>query len=76
MTVFFVISGYLMGQLLDRDTVDFARFYQRRALRIVPASVVCVVVTLVVMVCSMRVPGMRAQRERERERERARERER
>ena len=48
--MFFVLSGYLVTQLLMRDiasfgTIRFARFYARRIRRLLPASVVALVVT-------------------------------
>lgn len=51
--VFFVLSGYLVTQLLVRDlrergSVDFARFYSRRIRRLLPAASVVLVVTMVV----------------------------
>jgi peptidoglycan/LPS O-acetylase OafA/YrhL len=50
--VFFVLSGYLITSLLMREivlsgTVNFARFYARRARRLLPA-----VITMVLVVCS------------------------
>lgn len=48
--VFFVISGFLitgiMARDLDRGTFSIARFYERRARRILPALVVVILVTL------------------------------
>jgi peptidoglycan/LPS O-acetylase OafA/YrhL len=51
--VFFVVSGYLVTQLLLRDldasgTVDLRRFYARRVRRLLPAAAVVLVVTAVV----------------------------
>jgi len=51
--VFFVLSGYLVTQLLLRDvanrgTIRFARFYSRRFRRLLPAAFVALVVTAVV----------------------------
>ena len=51
--VFFVLSGYLVTQLLMRDllsrgSIRFARFYARRMRRLLPASFVALVVTGVV----------------------------
>jgi peptidoglycan/LPS O-acetylase OafA/YrhL len=49
--VFFVISGYLITTLiwrdLDADRFSLARFWERRARRIIPALVTVVIVTLV-----------------------------
>lgn len=52
-TVFFVISGFLITRLLveefDREgTISLRRFYVRRALRLVPAMVIYLAVTAVV----------------------------
>jgi len=48
--VFFVISGYLITQIivtdLDRGTFSFAEFYARRVRRIFPALIVVLLVTL------------------------------
>lgn len=49
--VFFVLSGYLITGLLvrehqDQGRIDFARFYARRARRLLPAAVLVLVVTL------------------------------
>jgi peptidoglycan/LPS O-acetylase OafA/YrhL len=51
--VFFVLSGYLVTQLLVRDIrgegrVRFARFYSRRFRRLLPAALVTLVVSAVV----------------------------
>jgi peptidoglycan/LPS O-acetylase OafA/YrhL len=51
--VFFVLSGYLVTQLLLRDfraagRVDFRRFYSRRFRRLLPAAFVTLVVTAAV----------------------------
>jgi peptidoglycan/LPS O-acetylase OafA/YrhL len=46
--IFFVISGYLVGQSWERDP-DALRFLARRALRIFPALVVLVLVTALVL---------------------------
>src|SRR3954471_13022630 len=48
--VFFVLSGYLVTQLLLRDVhgqgrIGFARFYSRRFRRLLPASFVVLLVT-------------------------------
>lgn len=50
--MFFVLSGYLITGLLAeeyarRGTIDFPRFYFRRARRLLPASVLMLVVTVV-----------------------------
>ena len=49
--VFFVLSGYLVTQVLLRDVagtggIRFGRFYSRRVRRLLPASMVALVVTL------------------------------
>lgn len=49
--VFFVISGFVIGQLLHREleatgTIDFKRFYLRRIRRILPASAALLAVVL------------------------------
>jgi peptidoglycan/LPS O-acetylase OafA/YrhL len=51
--VFFVLSGYLVTQLLMRDlesrgAIRFPRFYARRMRRLLPASLVALLVTAVV----------------------------
>ncbi|MGO4841894.1 acyltransferase family protein, partial [Rhizobiaceae sp. 2RAB30] len=51
--IFFVISGYLITSHLQREisergTVDLWRFYARRARRLLPASLLVIVATLVV----------------------------
>ena len=51
--VFFVLSGYLVTQLLLRDfraagRIDFRRFYSRRFRRLLPAAFVALVVTAAV----------------------------
>jgi peptidoglycan/LPS O-acetylase OafA/YrhL len=51
--VFFVLSGYLVTQLLLRDfrsagRIDFRRFYSRRFRRLLPAAFVTLVVTAAV----------------------------
>jgi peptidoglycan/LPS O-acetylase OafA/YrhL len=48
--VFFVLSGYLITGLLvrelrDRDSIDLVGFYARRVRRIVPAALLCVLGT-------------------------------
>ena len=50
--VFFVLSGYLITSLLMQEisssgTVNFARFYARRARRLLPAAI-----TMILVVCS------------------------
>ncbi|HEU4997586.1 MAG TPA: acyltransferase family protein [Lapillicoccus sp.] len=50
--VFFVVSGFLITTLLQREAVAygrirFGRFWTRRARRLIPALVVCVVVSTV-----------------------------
>ncbi len=49
--VFFVISGYLMTGLIDRELVDsrfsFARFYARRIRRLLPAAYATLSVTAI-----------------------------
>ncbi|WP_427171552.1 acyltransferase family protein [Arthrobacter sp. 92] len=49
--VFFVISGFLITGLLVREwqrtgTISFAKFYRRRVKRILPASILVIVATL------------------------------
>jgi peptidoglycan/LPS O-acetylase OafA/YrhL len=51
--VFFVLSGYLVTQLLLRDidqrgSIDFRRFYARRFRRLMPAAAVVLVLTILV----------------------------
>jgi peptidoglycan/LPS O-acetylase OafA/YrhL len=51
--VFFVLSGYLVTQLLMRDmdrigSIRFGRFYSRRFRRLLPAAFVALIVTAVV----------------------------
>jgi len=51
--VFFVLSGYLVTQLLLRDfrtvgRIDFRRFYSRRFRRLLPAAFVTLIVTAIV----------------------------
>ncbi|WP_246229674.1 acyltransferase family protein [Bradyrhizobium cytisi] len=51
--IFFVISGYLISQLLLRElngtgTIDFVAFYGRRARRLLPAALLVTVATLIV----------------------------
>lgn len=51
--VFFVVSGYLVTQLLRRDlaasgAIDLRRFYARRVRRLLPAAAVVLVATAVV----------------------------
>lgn len=49
--IFFVISGFLITRILLRDigrgTFSFARFYKRRAVRLLPASLTTLAVTTV-----------------------------
>ncbi|HEX5597171.1 MAG TPA: acyltransferase family protein [Micromonosporaceae bacterium] len=50
--VFFVISGFLITSLLLKETsatgtISISRFYARRALRLLPASTVVVIATLI-----------------------------
>lgn len=55
-SVFFAISGFLMGQILDTThDVDLAVFYRRRAVRIVPATLVCITLSLLALF-AIRVP--------------------
>jgi peptidoglycan/LPS O-acetylase OafA/YrhL len=56
--VFFVISGYLIGGILlselgSSGTLDLVRFYGRRARRLLPASLLMIVVTLVAAIVVM-----------------------
>lgn len=46
--IFFCVSGFLVAQSWDRDP-DFKRFMARRALRIFPALVVCVLATVLIL---------------------------
>jgi len=51
--VFFVVSGFLITTLLQREattrgSIDFRRFWVRRARRLLPALVVCVGVSILV----------------------------
>jgi peptidoglycan/LPS O-acetylase OafA/YrhL len=51
--IFFVISGYLITshlqrEIAERGTVDLWRFYARRARRLLPASLLVILVTLLV----------------------------
>ena len=51
--VFFVVSGFLITTLLQREaatrgSVDLRRFWTRRARRLVPAIVVCVTASVLV----------------------------
>jgi peptidoglycan/LPS O-acetylase OafA/YrhL len=44
--IFFVLSGYLITELLakeieDRNRIDWTRFYARRARRLLPALAAC-----------------------------------
>lgn len=52
--VFFVISGFLISshllEMIERDgRIDFARFYARRARRILPASLTVVILTVIAL---------------------------
>jgi len=46
--IFFCVSGFLVAQSWDRDP-NFKRFLARRALRIFPALVVCVLATVLIL---------------------------
>jgi peptidoglycan/LPS O-acetylase OafA/YrhL len=51
--VFFVLSGYLITQMLAREAIatadiDFAEFYARRARRLLPALIVVLLTTLAI----------------------------
>jgi len=51
--VFFVVSGFLITTLLQREaathgSIDFRRFWVRRARRLLPALVVCVGVSILI----------------------------
>src|SRR5438477_5684980 len=53
--VFFVLSGFLITRLLwhemrDTGSVSFASFYARRARRLLPASILVIVVTVILSV--------------------------
>lgn len=49
--IFFVISGFLITQIIQRETLSgsfsFAQFYERRARRLLPALYVMVLVTMI-----------------------------
>ena len=45
-TVFFVISGFLITGILSRGKISLQRFYTRRAVRILPAALVYILVVL------------------------------
>lgn len=49
--IFFVISGYLIGGIIlresDAQNFSFLRFYERRLRRIVPALIVCIIGVLI-----------------------------
>lgn len=55
--VFFVISGYLITQIIlediSRGTFSIARFYERRARRILPALFFVILVTIPIAFCWM-----------------------
>lgn len=60
--VFFVISGYLITQLLVAEwarhgRIDFAHFYARRARRLMPALWVMIVVVLIASACLLAPVG-------------------
>lgn len=46
--IFFIISGYLITQSWDRDP-NLLRFFARRALRIFPGLVVCILLSVLVL---------------------------
>src|SRR5476649_95769 len=59
--VFFVLSGYLVTQLLLRDitgrgSIRFGRFYARRFRRLLPAAFVALIVTAVVFTAISSAP--------------------
>jgi peptidoglycan/LPS O-acetylase OafA/YrhL len=64
--VFFVISGFLITRQLveeweQRGTISFARFYARRARRIIPAATVVIVATLLAAwawLSPLRIPSL------------------
>ncbi|HXG27092.1 MAG TPA: acyltransferase family protein [Candidatus Binatia bacterium] len=66
--VFFVLSGFLITGLLvreleERGSVDLARFYVRRARRILPASLVIIALTMVgavLLISPLDVPSVAA----------------
>lgn len=62
--IFFVISGFLIGGILNREirngSFSFARFYSRRARRILPALLV---VTILVSIASLALMGTRELRQ-------------
>jgi peptidoglycan/LPS O-acetylase OafA/YrhL len=58
--VFFVISGYLITRIIDREArlgvFSFARFYERRARRILPALAVMLAASAALALCIL-LPG-------------------
>ena len=63
--VFFVLSGYLITGLLVNELdatgrIDFARFYARRARRLLPAAALVIVVTLLAANLVYSPQGLRA----------------
>ena len=64
--VFFAISGFLITSILVRETSAngvraLSKFYARRALRILPALVVCVAVTFLFLPSTLhQSPGLNA----------------
>jgi peptidoglycan/LPS O-acetylase OafA/YrhL len=60
-TLFFFLSGFIITTLLrtefdDYGSVDIARFWQRRALRIIPPLFIAVLVAVILTICLYR-PG-------------------
>lgn len=60
--LFFVLSGYLITSLLHIEyvssgTLNLSRFYLRRALRLIPALIVCVVLSNILWPYTVLMPG-------------------
>jgi peptidoglycan/LPS O-acetylase OafA/YrhL len=46
-TIFFVISGFLITNILSKGEIDLGNFYKRRAFRILPASFLYIAIILI-----------------------------